>query len=109
MKPLEPLKDADINYVSLQATFLLDLASGKCHSKIHAWVTKFQAEDSLKKMALLSSSYFIKESQLTGEVAQSVSPVIISAWTTVVDRQFKEDRTLHHPVLPGSYPGPDRW
>ena len=85
MKPLEPMKDAEINYVSLQTTFLLDLASGKYHSKIHAWVTTSQIEDSLEKVALLFSSDFIKQSQLSREVAQSVSPVIISALTTVVD------------------------
>ena len=45
-------------------------------------------------VALFPSSDFIAKNQLTREGSQSVSPVIIPALTTIVDRQFKEDRTL---------------
>ena len=37
---------------------------------------------------------FIAKNQLAREGSQSVSPVTIPALTTIVDRQFKEDRTL---------------
>ena len=40
------------------------------------------------------SSDFIAKNQLAREGSQSVSPVTIPALTTIVDRQFKEDRTL---------------
>ena len=46
------------------------------------------------KVALFPSSDFIAKNQLAGEGSQSVSPVIIPALTTIVDRQFKEDTTL---------------
>ena len=39
-------------------------------------------------------SDFIAKNQLAREGSQSVSPVTIPALTTIVDREFKEDRTL---------------
>ena len=48
----------------------------------------------LKTVALFPSSDFIAKNQLAREGSQSVSPVTIPALTTIVDRQFKEDRTL---------------
>ena len=36
--PFEPMKDTDIKHLTLKTAFLLALASGKCHSEIHAWV-----------------------------------------------------------------------
>ena len=47
---------------------------------------------------MFPSSDFIAKNQLAREGSQSVSPVTIPALTTIVDRQFKEDRTLC-PVL----------
>ena len=47
-----------------------------------------------EKVALFPSSDFIAKNQLAREGSQSVSPVTIPALTTIVDRQFKEDRTL---------------
>ena len=46
------------------------------------------------KIALFPSSDFIAKNQLAREGSQSVSPVTVPALTTIVDRQFKEDRTL---------------
>ena len=46
------------------------------------------------KVALFPSSDFIAKNQLAREGSQSVSPVTIPALTTIVDGQFKEDRTL---------------
>ena len=36
--PFEPMKDIDLKHLTPKTAFLLALASGKCHSKIHAWV-----------------------------------------------------------------------
>ena len=36
--PFEPMKDTDLKHLALKTAFLLALASGKRHSKIHAWV-----------------------------------------------------------------------
>ena len=47
----------------------------------------------LTNVALFPSD-FIAKNQLAREGSQSVSPVTIPALTTIVDRQFKEDRTL---------------
>ena len=74
---------------------MLALASGKCRSEIHAWVAnKVSNLGQWEKVALFPSSDFIAKNQLAREGSQSVSPVTIPALTTIVDRQFKKDRTL---------------
>ena len=88
--PFEPMKDTDLKHLTLKTAFLLALASGKRRSEIHAWV----ANKVWEKVALFPSSDFIAQNQLAREGSQSVSLVIIRAVTTIVDRQFKEDRTL---------------
>ena len=92
--PFEPMKDTDLKHLTLK-TFLLALASGKRRSEIHAWVAnKVSNLGQWEKVALFPSSDFIAKNQLAREGSQSVSPVTIPALTTIVDRQFKEDRTL---------------
>ena len=89
------MKDTDLKHLTLKTAFLLALASGKRPSKIHAWVAKKVSNlGQWEKVALFSSSDFIAKNQLARKGSQSVSPVIIPALTTIVDRQFKEDRTL---------------
>ena len=93
--PFEPMKDTDLKHLTLKTAFLLALASGKCRSEIHAWVAnKVSNLGQWEKVALFPSSDFIAKNQLAREGSQSVSPVIIPALKTIVDRQFKEDRTL---------------
>ena len=93
--PFEPMKDTDLKHLTIKTAFLLALASGKRHSKIHAWVAnKVLNLGQWEKDALFPSSDFIAKNQQASEGSQSVSPVTISALTTIVDRQFKEDRTL---------------
>ena len=84
------MKDTDL-------AFLLVLASSKRRSEIHAWVAnKVHNLGQQEKVALFPSSDFIAKNQLAREGSQSVTPVTIHALTTIVDRQFKEDRTLCH-------------
>ena len=93
--PFEPMKDTDLKHLILKTAFLLALASGKHLSEIHAWVAnKVSNLGQWEKVALFHSSDFIAKNQLAREGSQSVSPVTIPALTTIVDRQFKEDRTL---------------
>ena len=93
--PFEPMKDTDLKHLTLKTAFVLALASGKCRSEIHAWVAnKVSNLGQWEKIALFPSSDFIAKNQLAREDSQSVSPVTIPALTTIVDRQFKEDRTL---------------
>ena len=88
------MKDTDLKYLTLKTAFLLALASSKRRSKIHAWVAnKVSNLGQWEKVALFPSSDFVAKNQL-GEGSQTVSPVTIPALTTIVDRQFKEDRTL---------------
>ena len=81
--PFEPMKDTDLKHLTLKTAFLLALASGKRRSEIHAWVAN-----------KVSNLVPLAKNQLAREGSQSVSPVTIPALTTIVDRQFKEDRTL---------------
>ena len=93
--PFEPMKDTDLKHLTLKTAFLLALASGERRSEIHAWVANKVANlGQWEKVALFPSSDFIAKNQLAREGSQSVSPVTIPALTTIVDRQFKEDRTL---------------
>ena len=93
--PFHPMKDTDLKHLTLKTAFLVALASGKRHSEIHAWVAnKVSNLGQWEKVALFPSSDFIAKNQLTREGSQSVSLVTIPALTTIVDRQFKEDRTL---------------
>ena len=93
--PFEPMKDSDLKHLTLKTAFLLALASGKRRSEIHAWVANKVANlGQWEKVALFPSSDFIAKNQPEREGSQSVSPVTIPALTTIVDRQFKEDRTL---------------
>ena len=95
--PFEPMKDTDLKHLTLKTAFLLALASGKRRSEIHAWVAnKVSNLGQWEKVALFPSSDFIAKNQLAREGSQSVSPVTIPALTTIVDRQFKEDRTLRY-------------
>ena len=82
-------------HLTLKTVFLLALASGKRRSEIHAWIAnKVSNLGQWEKVALFPSSDFIAKNQLARELSQSVSPVTLLALTTIVDRQFKEDRTL---------------
>ena len=93
--PFEPMNDTDLRHLTLKTAFLLALASGKCRSEIHAWVAnKVSNLGQWEKVALFPSSDFIAKNQLAREGSQSVSPLTIPALTTIVDRQFEEDRTL---------------
>ena len=94
----EPVKDTDLKHLTLKTVFLLLLASGKRRSKIHACVAnKVLSLGQWEKVALFPSSDFIAKNQLGREGSQSVSPVTIPGLTTIVDRQFKEDRTGQDP------------
>ena len=111
--PFEPMKDTDLKHLTLKTAFLLALASGKRHSKIHAGVAnKISNLGQSEKVVLFPSSDFIAKNQLPREGSQSVSPVTIPALTTIVDRQFKEGRTLclvrGPEVLFGSNQRPER-
>ena len=93
--PFEPMKDTDLKHLTLKTAFLLAFASGKLHSKIPAWVaSKVSNLGQWEKVALFPSLDFITKNHLAREGYQSVSPVTIPALITIVDRQFKEDRTL---------------
>ena len=93
--PFEPMKDTDLKHLTLKTAFLLALASSKRRSEIDAWVAnKVSNLGQWEKVALFPSSDFIAKNQLAREGSQSVSPVTIPALTTIVDGQFKEDRTL---------------
>ena len=87
--------NTDLKHLTLKTAFLLALSCGKCCSKIHALVAnKVSNLDHWEKVILFPSSYFIAKNQLSREGSQSVSLETITALTTILDRQFKDDRTL---------------
>ena len=93
--PFEHMKDTDLKHLTLKAGFLLALASGKCCSKVHAWVgNKVSNLGQWENGAFFPSSDFIAKNQLARKGSQTVSPVTIPALTSIVDRQLKKDRTM---------------
>ena len=100
--PFEAMKDKDLKDLTLKTAFLLALASGKCRSEIHAWVGNKVSNLGQWEETHFPSSDIIAKNQLAREGSQTLSLVIIPALTTIVDRQFKEDRTLC-PVRPLRY------
>ena len=63
--PFQPMKDTNLKHLTLKTAFLLALASGKCHSKILAWVAnKVSDLGQWEKVALFPSSDFIAKKQL---------------------------------------------
>ena len=93
--PFDPMKDTDLKHLILKTAFFLALASCKRRSEIHAWVAnKVSNLGQWEKVVLFPSSDFIAKKQLARESSLSVSLVTIPALTTIVNSQFKEDRTL---------------
>ena len=89
------MNDRDLKHLTIKTAFLLALASSKRRSEIHGGgANKVSNLGLWEKVALYPSSDFITKKQLAREGSQTVSPVTIPASTTIVVRQFKEDRTL---------------
>ena len=69
--PFEPMKDTDLKHFTFKTAFLLALASGKRHSKIHLWVAnKVSTLGQWEKVALFPSSDFIAKNQLARQASQ---------------------------------------
>ena len=65
------MKDIDLKHFTHKTAFLLPLASSKCHSEIHAWVTnKVSNVGQWEKVALFPSSDFRAKIQLAREGSQ---------------------------------------
>ena len=90
--PFEPMKDTDLKHLTLKTAFLLALASGKRHSEINTLVAN--KVSNLGQWEKVAKRLLHSQNQLAREGSQSVSPVTIPALTSIVDRQFKEDKTL---------------
>ena len=61
----EPMKHTDLKHLTLKTAFLLALASGESHSKIHVWVeNKVSKLGQWEKIALFPSLDFIAKNQL---------------------------------------------
>ena len=90
--PFEPMKNTDLKHLTLNTAFLLALASGKHRSKIHAWVAN--KVSNLGQWEKVAFFWLPSQKPTSKRSSQSVSPVTIPALTTIVHRQFKEDRTL---------------
>ena len=88
------MKDTDLKHLTLKTAFLLALASGKRRSKIHAWVANKYLSRPMGKGCLFPLFRFHTQKPTSKRRFSSLSPVTIPALTTIVDRQFREDRTL---------------
>ena len=89
------MKDTDLKHLTLKTAFLLALASSKHHSEIDAWVINKVSNRSrlMGKGCFVPFFRFHSQKPTTREGSQSVSPVTVPT-TTIVDRQFKGNRTF---------------
>ena len=74
--PFESKEECTLKLLTLKTVFLLALASGKRHSKIHAWTYDRTLSPGDESSPTPSPS-FIAKNQLAREGPQSISPVII--------------------------------
>ena len=65
------------------------------HLEIHTWIANKVSMPVGKGSSFPLFKFFIAKNHLAREGPQSESPVNIPALTTIVDGQFKEDRTLY--------------
>ena len=89
------MKNTDLKHLTHKTAFLLGLASGKRRSKIHAWVAnKVSNLGQWEKGCFIPFFRFQSQKPTSKRRFSSVSRLTIPALTTIVDRHFKEDRTL---------------
>ena len=93
--PFEPMKDTDLKHLSLKTAFLASFGLWQAPQRNPYLGCKVSNLGQWEKVTLFPSSDFIAKNQLAREGSQSVSPVTIPTLATIVDRQFKEDRTLY--------------
>ena len=93
--PFEPLRLADLKFVTFKTAFLLALASGKRRGEMHAWLHSsvfFNSDGS--KVTVSPSSTFLAKNQLATQGPSSVKPVVIPALAPTLDSSLKEDKSL---------------
>ena len=91
--PFEPMKDTRPQTSYSQNCFLASFGLRQAPQQNPCLGCKVSNLGQWEKVALFPSSDFIAKNQLAREGSQSVSPVTFPA-LTILDRQFKEDRTL---------------
>ena len=92
--PFEPMRKADLKYITYKTVFLLALASGKRRSEIHAWLPKVSKLDDWNKVSVVPSLKFIAKNQLAKKGFDSVAPVVIPALAPSLHEDLTNDRTL---------------
>ena len=95
--PFEPTKDTDLKHLALKTAFLLALASRKHCSEIHGWVANNMSNlGQWEKAVLFSFFRFYSQKPFSKRRFSKCVSSDYSCYraTTIVDRQFKEDRTL---------------
>ena len=88
------MKDTDLTHLTLKNCFLVSFGLRQAPQRNPCLGRKVSNLSQWEKVALFPSSDFIPKNQLAREGSQSVYLVTIPALTTIVDKQFKEDRTL---------------
>ena len=93
--PFEPLRQADLKYLTFKTVFLMALASGKRRGEMHAWThsSVFFNSDS-SKVTVAPSPVFLAKNQLASDGPGSIKPVVIPALAPTLDTDLREDRSL---------------
>lgn len=92
--PYEPMKKADMKYITRKTVFLLALASGKRRSELHAMRKDIMYTEHYSSVTILPNPEFVSKTQLAGKGGNILKPVDIKSLNNFVDDRMSEDLKL---------------
>ena len=93
--PFEPMRKADLKWITLKTVFLVALASGKRRSEIHALrFDSFSRTENWSRVTLRPDPAFISKTDLAGKQQRILKPIVIEALKFAEGHVKDRDRTL---------------
>ena len=93
--PFEPLRKADLKWVTLKTVFLIALASGKRRGELHSLrFDSFSRTENWSRITLRPDPAFISKTDLAGQQQRVLKPIIIEAIRFAEGHVKDRDRTL---------------
>ena len=93
--PFEPIRKAELKWVTLKTVFLVALASGKRRSELHALrFDSFSRTEDWSSVTLRPDPGFVSKTDLAGQQQRVLKPIVISAIRFAEGHVKDRDRTL---------------
>ena len=90
----EPIHKAEIKFTTLKTVFLVALASGKCHSEIHAMGKEILHTEDWGSVSIVLDPQFVAKTQLNNRGSAMLNVVTMKAFTKLLPSDMQEDRSL---------------